>query len=502
VPSNPADTLDPSAAEPRPSASNRVSRISDDLIWASLSIFAVLLANLLISAVLARRGVQVFEGYNLGKRLASTAVPLLVMGLNLGLAKLLAEVSGALRERRIVAGYRLVLSLTILMSVVLVLMPRMQVFIVGSAGWEFWALWAYTLGMTFNLVVYSTHRGSLAQSKANRNNILAVGLLPALVVLIAPSSTTATVLLALIGAVLLLTQGLRVAWIAFRGGVQPVSRDDYALLLRYSMPRLPAGILAAAALAVGPWVVHRAGASADAAFLLAGLSVIQLAGAAFAGFSMVLLPRISAMAIAGDVDKARRTVGSVVSLMLVGCAGAVPVLFLGMRSLVQVWLGPNFMAAVPILRIFALGIPAVVLYGVLTSVTDAAVRFPVNTLGASLALLGAAAPALFGASDATSLGIGFVVGQWVAALLICAATISVLGPMVFTEVGFTRLLFVLLVAIGAGYGAVRLIPEAPVLSLLASATVAGAAVAFGLRGTLVATSIESRIGQLRRGDLS
>lgn len=481
--------------------SNR-TRVSDDLVWASLSILAVLLANLAMSAILARRGISTFEVFNLGKRVAATAVPVLVMGLNLGLAKTLAEVEGASRLRRLTAGYRLVLVSMVGISALFVLAPGLRTVFGGTSGWEFWTVWMYTLGMACNLIVYSAHRGSLAQAKANRNNMLAVGLLPIAVVLVLPATAPSTLLLAAIGAILLASQGSRIVWTAYGPRAVSLTRLEYATLLRFSLPRLPAGLLAAAALAAGPWIVHRAGIPTDAAFLLAGLSVVQLAGAAFAGFSMVLLPRISAMTTSGEIGRARTTVGGVVSLMLIACAAAVPVLYVGMDTVVELWLGSAFITAAPVLRVFVIGVPAVVLYGVLTSVTDAAVKLPVNTIGAGLALIGALAPVLMGEVSAQSMAFGFVAGQWMAALVVSGATVSVLGWGVFREVSGIRLLVVVGVTTGANLVLSGVFTRAPLVGLGLAALVAALVAVLGLRGTAVSSVIRSRMKAFRAGRVS
>lgn len=462
-----------------------------DAVLSTLTTGVILLGNLVVTALLARRGVEVFQGFNMAKRVSAAAVPVLALGLNLGIVYALAGAQTDARKRLSAAALRVSLAFCVAVTATLVAAPsgvRQQITGMGDPG--FWATWLFSLGMTMNLLVYAQYRGLLQQRKANVNNLFALALLPAAVVLVAPDRWGAQHIVMAIGFVLVAWQGGRVLWTAISIGEDSPQHDDYVMLVRYSLPRVPAGLMAAGSYAIGPWVLQRGGDVNSSAFLLAALSLTQLAGAAFSGLSTVLLPRVRAMVVRRDIDATRTMVGAVMGLLLTGSIAGSTMLFFIAGDLVSVWLGPSFDSAVSLVRLVALAIPGVVMYAVMTSVTDAVAKAPIATVAASMALIVTASPLLAGSPTASMLAVSFAAGQIVAGLTVSGAAVSALGRETLLAARGSRVVLGFFISLAAGMTLARASEH---VSSLASIAIALMIWVLVVSAVLVGTPAGSRV---------
>lgn len=422
------------------SASGRTVRRSSmtaDVAWTTLATIALIAGNAALAYVLARRGaVQVFGPYNLTRRLASAAMPVLLLGLNLGVARRLAQLDeGRLRRASEVAAILIAVATLSGVTLLVVVAPaRCSTFVLGKVDVGLiWAMWIYTVGVALTALAYSVYRGEFLQGRANWTNLIAVVFLPLAVVTLAPGSWSAAWLLLGSGVLMCLWSAGHVAVrlaAGVRAGVGYAQvRHESLELVRYSAPRAPGLLAAAGILAIGPTVAARGGAALVSSYLLAGMSFIQIGNAAMAGFNIVLLPRVSEMHSERRTGDIREMSGRMIFLILCLSAFAVPTLVVVCRDIVRMWLGPAFLPGVPTIQVLLLSIPALVAFSVLTSVTDAAISRPISTYaGVAGFLVCLVGSVLLPAGDSVRLAVMFVVGQSVAGAWIVGTLLVHYGP--------------------------------------------------------------------------
>ncbi len=471
-----------------------------DLIWTTFASLALILGNALLTYLLARRGaVEVFGPYNLAKRVGASAVPVLTLGMTLGLVNHIAATTED-RMRRSFATWGIAAVgavLTALTGVLIVWPGQVAQAVLGAEDERLlWAIWTYTVALVSIELVFSLYRARFEQSRANRNRLISMTLLPLAVVLVAPRTMDGAQLVLLTSVPIIMWNGLLLAQEAIAGspGARGAGRHTLGLLLGYSLPRMPAIGALAIMMAAGSFIATRAGELVVASHLLAAMSVVVLLNAALGAFSIVLLPRVAALQSEGNRDQIRKMGDKLLVASLAISFSVAPSLWVTAPELVTVWLGSEFEPATAAVRVVLTAVPATLLFAMLKSVADGAVKFPLNsvaaTAGASVCVM---VSLLVPASDAVLLAAAFVLGAWTAAVLQVTTLLRLLDLRLRLRAGVQ--MFVTGTVAGLGVAALGQTPIGgqPIVMLLggmagmAVAVVAAVAVSpadLGLRGLL------------------
>jgi len=394
-------------------------RLFTDLVWTAVTQVAVLAGNALIAALLARRAVELFGSYNLARRVAASALPVVSLGLTLGLARQLAAASVESRRSYISAGAMMLAVSGCVGSVTIVLGGEgLSSLLLGEANPPMlWAVWVYTLGLAASSLAYATFRGLILQSSANMTSVVGFVAVPLGVVLIAGEHVSPEVLIGTVGGAMCLwgaIQLLRV-WVDTRGAPVQALRHRIRDLTSFSAPRVPGAVAQGLIMTTGPLLAQRSGHVLAASYLLAALAFAQLGAAAMQAFSTVLLPRVSEMHASGDRAGISRLSSGFIYVMSTFCLVGIPIGVGAAGAVTRVWLGPEFEPAVLAIRIVLLSIPFYVAYNVLTSVTDATVRAPVSTYAAISGFgVTMAATLIMGTTSPAKMSLSFLMGQVVA----------------------------------------------------------------------------------------
>jgi len=394
-------------------------RLTADLVWTAVTQVAVLFGNAFVAAVLARRAVELFGSYNLARRVAASALPVVSMGLTLGLARQLAAASAESRRSYISAG-TIMLAASGCIGSVLILIGGESVssVLLGEVNLPMvWAVWVYTLGLAASSLAYATFRGLILQGRANLTSIIGFVVVPLGVVLSSNSSTRPEVLIGAVGGGMCVWGAIQLARVWLGASVNPARalRQRIQDLASFSAPRVPGAVAQGLIMTIGPLLAQREGHALAASYLLAALAFAQLGAAAMQAFSTVLLPRVSEMYALGDHAGISRLSAAFIYVMGAFCLLGIPIGLAVARAATHVWLGPGFEPAVGAIRIVLLSIPFYVAYNVLTSVTDATVRAPVSTYAAMSGLVVTlAATFMVGTTSPAQMSVAFVMGQVVA----------------------------------------------------------------------------------------
>ena len=412
------------------------TRLGTDVAWTTLTSALVIGGNALVAAVLARRAVEIFGFYSLARRIGATALPLLCLGLTLGLAKFLAAAESDEERASYIRATVLVAGLIALLGTALIgaTGDQVSVWLFGSVDLRMlWSVWLYCMGLVALSLGYAMYRGMLKQGRANLTTILGAVAAPLAVVLLLPKETPASVLVGSVG-LLILAVGLaslapwlgpwRVGWNS-GVGLWATARE----LVGFSSARVPGGVAQGLIMTTGPVVAARAGETLASSYLLGALAFAQVGAASLQAFSIVLLPRVSQMSSLGDKEGISRVASQFISILVVASVAGIPIGWVAASELVRLWLGPDFAPAVPAVQIVLLAIPWYVSYSVLTSVTDGAIRAPLSSYAAIAAFVLTAAVSLnVDPSNVRLLATAFFLGQLLAGGWIMAAVIFRFRP--------------------------------------------------------------------------
>jgi O-antigen/teichoic acid export membrane protein len=188
-------------------------------------------------------------------------------------------------------------------------------------------------------------------------------------------------------------------------------------VLRYALRRVPGDAALPALLTMPTFLVaRRSPGSASAGYVGFATSVVVLICAAFATLNMVMLPRLSGRAAEGTLDPVLWARLRALPLVVCGLAvvAAVPALLLA-PALVRGYLGSDFGAAVPVMRLGVLAAPPLAVYYAARPTLDALQDRPSTVRILIVALL--AEIACFFALDT------FLVTSYAAMISFVAATV-------------------------------------------------------------------------------
>ncbi|GAG31761.1 unnamed protein product, partial [marine sediment metagenome] len=167
-------------------------------------------------------------------------------------------------------------------------------------------------------------------------------------------------------------------------------RSSTKTLLNYSLPRVPAGFALAGLLTLGPLLAGYVGGLREAGFFVVGQSVFRIMESAIVGFGLVALPKISQLLAKDKAEFLKSKIEDI--LIMIFQLGLFVTIhtFIWSKEIVLVWLGSEYINAVPIMKIIILSLGPYLGYVVLRSIVDAVEVRAINTFNLSLSLVIAA----------------------------------------------------------------------------------------------------------------
>lgn len=352
------------------------------LAWTMLTEIMVTISGVLILKVAASLlGPTGFGEYALARRAVGLLYLPSIMGLGIAAPRYIAIArSGAMSEHSegSFATATLTAGLVPALLVVLVLNVAPNLGAVALFGSDSLArvvppATIALAGMALHSLVYAVYRGRSEMGLANVMQFVNLGLVP-LVAFLRVSHDAATVLAATGGAWLGLS-GIALLHVLYR------ERNDWRgmasmqnhlrVLLRFGLPRVPGEFALVGLFAIPSLLAVRAHGVVIAGQFSAALSLLTIASGAFAPVGLVILPRASAQAAAGDIAGLRhlvlRILGGGILLATIG----VLVGELLIPPFVRWYFGAAFVPAIPLFRACLLGTIPYVVYILMRSILDA-----------------------------------------------------------------------------------------------------------------------------------
>ena len=353
-----------------------------------------------------------FGVYALSKRIVSYLLPVVTMGMSIAIARSLAVVQTPADRQRVLLG-----------GLLLGIVPGVVVFMFGWVWSEPLAAWAFNgpgyqqvwmvvvfMLLTYSLytMLYAVYRGLGRMNRANLWQLALIVVGPLLITWwLAGPGRVMDILLGM--SILLGVSIIPLGWMVIHGlrvSMTYPSHPQACLrsLASYGIPRMPAGFALAGILAVGPLLAPHYGTVADAGYLVAGQSVFALAGTGIVAFGLIVLPHAAKLFAAGNIVFLRERIADVLEFAVhVGLFVSIH-LAIWARPMLIVWLGEDYAAAVPLMRIMIIGLLPNLIYVMARSLIDAVETRAVNTINLLTAFVVTAA-----ASGLTSvMGCGLV----------------------------------------------------------------------------------------------
>ncbi len=273
-------------------------------------------------------------------------------------------------------------------------------------------------GLCFYTLVYSHLRGSLKIREANLFQLLCMGLVPIGAIVVTGNNPAQSILYT--G---LVWFSLAISYLVFLLFIkESFPRRSCGLfpqikkLIIFGLPRIP-GEFALFGLFSVPVIsiAHITGVETAGYFAL-GFSFLQLICGFFDYVGVILLPLISKMHAEKRLPEIASIVKKTLGLSLFGSSVLVLMLYNFMESIIGVFFGRDFLAAVDIIKWIIIGAFPYLIYAILRNPLDAMMNFPHNSLNLTITL-GVVLGALFFAKTLTDCIVAVLSGLFLLGLL-------------------------------------------------------------------------------------
>jgi len=376
----------------------RIHPVLRDLAVTAATSAANFLAGLIVVAAVSRfYGVLLLGEYLLLRRVSAWLVPLVNLGLGVGLPRFVAYSHKSAPERQVeyfVAAFVSVVSSTLLLGSVLGLMPQMiDRLLFGGTQYSRLnsPLFLLLLGSVAYATVYGYYRGRLQMTWAAVIQ-LAIALTPLLALGALHWTTSVAMLSGVMGGLYLVVAIVFAIPLFSRFRFTSIRQlpERAVELLQYGALRVPGDMSAGALLAVSPIVAAHYLPLSQVSFLLVAGSVLAMATVSTEPLGLVFLSKISMLLAEQRGEESRAYLSHLMSAVVdISIFGAIQMIVFA-DVLMGAWLGASSLPGVPIVRITAVGIPFYLFYTALRSALDAGSQSPLNaqnTVTALLALL-------------------------------------------------------------------------------------------------------------------
>lgn len=344
---------------------------------------AVVLATLLVYRMAAELGKDGLDGYVLARRAISFVQPVLLVGLAVGLPRMVAFThEPSLRRAYLLASLRIILVLCACLVMASALLPVPTAYaLLGTTALSRLVVPVaiMVLGLCLHTVTYSYLRGAQRMDQANHAQLLVLVCIPLLLFQVTADLHALLLWTGLAWCAAPLPWLIPVLW----GAPLKLAREQRSALLRYGLPRIPGDLAFAAILSVPTiWAAQQYGLDMGGRIGLA-ITLLNIVGAAFAPISLLLLPQAASMLGKGEFTALETRIARLERTTLLVSTGMLVTVLALIGFLLPLYLkGIDTRPYVSICRGIFLAAPALAYFVALRSLLDAYHTSPRN--GANL----------------------------------------------------------------------------------------------------------------------
>jgi O-antigen/teichoic acid export membrane protein len=352
----------------------------------------VLVSFLFVFRLVARDfGPEGLGEYSLVKRATALLIPLLLLGLGMGIPRYIA-ISRDSKER---AAYMQVTLVAVSVAGLFLLFMNLlkecfaKVFF-GNSGYAdlISPLSFHVAGFVLHSLAYSYLRGRLFVNAFNCLQAINVAVVPLMLLLFFRNITIIRLVTWSGFATCMFSLAFMLPFTKeFLVGVERSQfRSSSKDLLRYCIPRIPSSFALAGFFSIGPIIAAHFASAKEAGYLSVSQRLLNIVGTAVTPLGIILLPKVSSMISQERDEEIKQGLN-----YLVGAAIQLSIfvsfqLIILADIIVKYWLGPEFVDVIAIMRIASCSIFCYVFFRTVGSILDASKVKPINSINLFISL--------------------------------------------------------------------------------------------------------------------
>ncbi len=374
----------------------KLSPFLKDIVMTTITSLITIISMIFIMRFLAKGlGPEEFGAYSLARRIISNIAPLATLSVGIALARYIAMTNeNKLRSSYVVSSIISVGTALVLLLIIAVSVSKQLSYLIFHSNEYlnlYYASFFFLSGYSIFFITYSSFRGMQKFSAANSLQLCLMAIIPLIVSYNFVYKKSSSLIVFLMGIAFYLSL-IPLVLIIMKTKLPRLSdiRSSTKTLLNYSLPRVPGGFALAGLLTLGPLLAGYIGGLKEAGFFVVGQSVFRIMESAIVGFGLVALPKVSQLLAADKVEFLKSKIEDI--LIMIFQLGLFVTIhtFIWSKEIVLVWLGSEYINAVPIMKIIILSLGPYLGYVVLRSIVDAVEVRAINTFNLFLSLVIAA----------------------------------------------------------------------------------------------------------------
>jgi O-antigen/teichoic acid export membrane protein len=252
----------------------------------------------------------------------------------------------------------------------------------------FYASFLLLGGYSIFVITYASFFGMQKITKANVLQFFLMALLPLIIAYAFAHTKSSALVISLMGSVFYFSL-IPLILIIIETTWPDLSqlRVSTKAILKYGIPRVPAGFALAGLFTLGPYLASYFGNLGDAGFFVVGQSVFRVMESAIVAFGLVALPKVAQILADGKEELLKMSIENMLIMIFQLGLFAIIHTFLWSKEIILVWLGVEYSEAIPITRILIISLGPYLGYVMLRSVVDAVEIRAINSLNLIMSLV-------------------------------------------------------------------------------------------------------------------
>lgn len=401
----------------------KLSPFLKNILTTTLTSLISIISLIFIMRFLAKGlGPEEFGAFSLARRIISNIIPIAVLSLNISLARFIA-----MTERKNLRGSYVVSSIistgaALFLLLIIAVSASQQLSFLIFRSHEYLKLYYASLfllaGYCIFTITYAYFRGMQKFNMANSLQLVLMSFIPLIISYFFASRKNSSLIIFLMGLAFYLS--LIPLVLIIRETKLPRLSDiksSMKTLLKYSLPRIPAGLIFAGLLTLGPFLAGLILGLEEAGYFVIGQSVFRVMESAIVGFGLVALPKVSQLLSEERAEFLKSKIEDMLIMIFQLGLFATIHTFIWSKEIVLVWLGSEYIEAVSVMQILIISLAPYLGYVILRSIIDAVEFRAINTF---------------------NLFVSFVIAA-VASIIFVYTGFGIIGLAIATTIGFITL---------------------------------------------------------------
>ena len=357
-----------------------------DIALTTLTSVITIISMILLTRILAKEfGPDGFGTYSLARRLISLAIPVFTVSIGVSLTRFIAITDKNFKRiNYLLSAILLVFIVSLVLSAACYYFADFLTLVIFHSPQHlnlFYSCLFMVTGFGIYTILYSYYRGIQSMNSANLWQLFIMAVLPLIISYAFAKHRNPALIIGLMGmsAYISIIPLLAIIIKHHKKDIRKIGEFTKDLF-SYGLLRTPGGLIFIGILTIGPILAPYFGTLSDAGYLVIGQSVFRVIEASVVAFGLVALPKFSQFVAEGNTDFLRNRISDILTMIIHLSLFIVIQLFIWANEIVLIWLGADYLQAVPIIQIFLITLCPYLSYVMLRSIIDAVEKKAVNTL--------------------------------------------------------------------------------------------------------------------------